>query len=66
VERHLCGEYAQLLCSGTGSIWVSFFTFKYNTWIVMFTCMFGCICYRSSSFIVVGFRFPICVLISGS
>ncbi|CAJ2645952.1 uncharacterized protein LOC123910021 [Trifolium pratense] len=22
VERHLCGEYARLLCSGTGSIWV--------------------------------------------
>lgn len=22
VERHLCGEYAQFLCSGTGSIWV--------------------------------------------
>ncbi|KAK2442697.1 protein FIZZY-RELATED [Trifolium repens] len=22
VEHHLCGEYAQLLCYGTGSIWV--------------------------------------------
>lgn len=59
MEHHLCGEYAQYLCSGTGSIWVSFFTF--NPWIVQFTYIyrtFGFISCRLSSFIVDGFKFP--------
>lgn len=57
VEYRLCEEYAQFLCYGTGSIWVSSVTF--NPWIVQSTCIYGIFgCILLDLFLnVAGFKF---------